>query len=61
MYVDAASDKQQSDGLRPTHKKFLQTQKRVWRDASSMFWHDNTAHQKTPFFLFGGLVHPMVI
>ena len=27
MYVAAASDKQQSDSLRPTHKKSLQTPK----------------------------------
>jgi len=27
MYVTAASDKQQSDSLRPTHKKSLQTPK----------------------------------
>lgn len=36
MYVTAASDKQQCDGLRPAHKKSPPNSKRVWRDASSV-------------------------
>ena len=62
MYVAATSDKQQSDSLRPAHKKSLQTQNgfRGENVAHILFGRDNTAHQKTPFFLFGGLVLPMV-
>jgi len=62
MYVAAASDKQQSGGLRPTHKKSLQTQKQVWRDVLSMSYLGMTIQptRKRRFFLFGGLVLPMV-
>lgn len=62
MYVAAASDKQQGGGLRPTHKKSLQTQKRVWRDVLFTLYFGMAIQptRKRRFFLFGGLVLPMI-
>ena len=61
MYVAAASDKQQGGGLRPTHKKSLQTQKRVWRDVLfTLYFGMAIQPPENAVFLFGGLVLPMI-
>ena len=56
MYVSAASNEQQGGSLRPTHKKSLQTPKTKSEG--------NQGIAKLPaeprFFLFGGLVLPML-
>ena len=55
LYVTAASNKQRGGRVRPTHKKSLQTLKRVWRAVEISSGRDKAAHQST-VFLFGGLL-----
>ena len=52
LYVTAASDKQRGGRVRPTHKKSLQTLKRVWRAVEILSGRDKSAHQSTVFFIW---------
>ena len=54
LYVSAASDEQRCGHIRPTHKKSLQTRKRVRREVEFSSGRVYTAHQST-VFLFDGL------
>ena len=52
LYVTAASNKQRGGRVRPTHKKSLQTLKRVWRAVEILSGRDKSAHQSTVFFIW---------